>query len=211
MRHIKWKHCNYNALQESLVLSSMWEVKKRFLYRLCLPRRVTPSIEYLMYTCDQAFCDHKYSVLWSKTKGGLTILIQWKYIIQILTWNIVFHSSLFTFKLIPSNLGHQLKMTLQLPHTFRPHKVIITILKFFSILLKYAIYCLILYDICHLITPTWHFDNIISLQRSYKQKPPPGKTRNVERETGHVLRFRFVLRFWNFLLKTISKKLFYFE
>ena len=30
--------------------------------------------------------------------------------------------------------------------------------------------------------------NVNSLQRSYKQKPPPGKTRNVERETGHVLR-----------------------
>merc|ERR1711962_1044935 len=48
-------------------------------------------------------------------------------------------------KLILSNLGHHHKMTLQLPHTFRP------------------------------------------LKRSYKQKPPPDKTRNVERETGHVL------------------------
>ena len=104
--------------------------EKKFLYRLCLPRRVTPSIEYLMYTCDQAFCDHKYSVLWPKTKGGWTVPLQWKYIIQIVTWNIVFHGSLFTFKLIPSNLGHQHKMTLQLPHTFRPHKVIISILKF---------------------------------------------------------------------------------
>ena len=38
----------------------------------------------------------------------------------------------------------------------------------------------------------WHngnYSNVNSFQRSYKQKPPPGKTRNVERETGHVLRF----------------------
>ena len=27
----------------------------------------------------------------------------------------------------------------------------------------------------------------LTLQRSYKQKPPPGKIRDVERETGHVL------------------------
>ena len=57
----------------------------RFLYGLCLPRRVTPSIEYFMYTCDQALRDHKYSVLWPKTKGGWTVPLQWKYIIQILS------------------------------------------------------------------------------------------------------------------------------
>ena len=49
----------------------------------------------------------------------------------------------------------------------------------------------------------WHNDNVNSLQRSYKQKPPPGKTRNVERETGHVLRLEVLFRILNFLLKTI--------
>ena len=28
---------------------------------------------------------------------------------------------------------------------------------------------------------------LLALQRSYKQKAPPGKTRDVERERGHVL------------------------
>ena len=49
----------------------------------------------------------------------------------------------------------------------------------------------------------WHNDNVNSLQRSYKQKPPPGKTRNVERETGHVLRLEVLFCILNFLLKTI--------
>ena len=45
--------------------------------------------------------------------------------------------------------------------------------------------------------------NVNSLQRSYKQKPPPGKTRNVERETGHVLRLEVLFCILNSLLKTI--------
>ena len=227
-------------MHESLVLSLMWEVRKRFLYRLCLPRRVTPSIEYLMYTCDQAFCDHKYSVLWPKTKGGWTVPLQWKYIIQIVTWNIVFHSSLFTFKLIPSNLGHQHKMTLQLPHTFRPHKVIISILKFCSTLHIVIYYYISLYAIWFLQLTQWQ------LVMSTLCSVPTNKSRHqaklemwserqamcsgwkyyfafwisfskqfsfiiYQRKTGHMLRFRFLFRFWNFLLKKISPKLFYFE
>ena len=53
----------------------------------------------------------------------------------------------------------------------------------------------------------WHngnYSNVNSFQRSYKQKPPPGKTRNVERETGHVLRLEVLFCIFNFLLKTIS-------
>ena len=218
----------------------MWEVRKRLLYRLCLPRRVTPSIEYLMYTCDQAFCDHKYSVLWPKTKGGWTVPIQWKYIIQVLNWNIVFHSSLITFKLIPSNLGHQLKMTLQLPHTFRPHKVIISILKFCSTLYIFIYRYISLYAIWFLQLTQWQ------LVMSTLCSVPTNKSRHqaklemwserqamcsgwkyyfafwisflkqfsfiiYQRETGHMLRFRILFRFWNFLLKKISPKLFYFE
>ena len=54
-------------------------------------------------------------------------------------------------------------MALQLPHHFRPHKVV---------------FCTIeLYDLA----------NFHNLQRSYKQKPPPGKTRDVSREKEHVL------------------------
>ena len=55
-------------------------------------------------------------------------------------------------------------MALQLPHTFRPHKVVITCRKTGDVII---------------FSP--------SLQRSYKQKPPPGKARDIGKETGHVL------------------------
>ena len=50
-------------------------------------------------------------------------------------------------------------MALQLPHTFRPHKVVII--------------CCQTRDVI-----------ISTLQRSYKQKAAPGKTRDVERDLG---------------------------
>ena len=91
------------------------------------------------------------------------------------------------------------QMALQLPHTFRPHKVVVTQLlvhfmksdmansvKSVSTLFsgtsrphKVVVTCL------HQNRRLWYF-----LQRSYKQKPPPGKSRDVEKETGHVLRFK---------------------
>ena len=54
-------------------------------------------------------------------------------------------------------------MALQLPHLFRPHKVVI---------------CSFTYNVPIL--------NLI-LQCSYKKKPAPGKLQDVDRETGYVL------------------------
>ena len=72
-------------------------------------------------------------------------------------------------KLLSMELSQkQHQMALQLPHTFRPHKVV---------------------DLCCQTQDLIIFRNLIifPLQRSYKQKPPPGKTRDVGRETEHVL------------------------
>ena len=69
---------------KSCLVVNVRSEKKVFVQAL-LTSQGDPSIEYLMYTCDQAFCDHKYSVLWPKTKGGWTVPLQWKHIIQIVT------------------------------------------------------------------------------------------------------------------------------
>ena len=151
-----------------------------------------------------------------------------------------FYSSFFTFKLIPSNLGYQHKMTLQLPHTFRPHKVIISILKFCSTLHIVIYYYTLLYAIWFLQLTQWQ------LVMSTLCSVPTNKSRHqaklemwserqamcsgwkyyfafwisflkqfsfiiYQRETGRMLRFRILFRFWNFLLKKISPKFFYFE
>ena len=131
-------------------------------------------------------------------------------------------------------------MTLQLPHTFRPHKVIISILKFCSTLPIVIYYYISLYAIWFLQLTQWQ------LVMSTLCSVPTNKSRHqaklemwserqamcsgwkyyfafwisflkqfsfiiYQRETGRMLRFRILFRFWNFLIKKISPKLFYFE
>ena len=70
------------------------------------------------------------------------------------------------------------------------------------------VHCAVLYTfdmtVIRFLQPKWFVN---SLQCSYKRKlpGPAGKTQNVEKETGHVLRFKFVLCFCNVSVKWLFR------
>ena len=74
----------------------------------------------------------------------------------------------------------------------------------FSLRGSSIVHCAVLYTfdmtVIRFLQTKWFVN---SLQCSYKRKlpGPAGKTQNVEQETGHVLRFKFVLCFCNVLVK----------
>ena len=74
----------------------------------------------------------------------------------------------------------------------------------FSLRGSSIVHCAVLYTfdmtVIRFLQPKWFVN---SLQCSYKRKlpGPAGKTQNVEQETGHVLRFKFVLCFCNVSVK----------